>query len=365
MKRQGNLFARLVCYENLFRAFQLALRGKKNRPDCADFAFHQERYLFKLQSELEEKRYRPGGYHTFYVYEKKKRLISATSFYDRVVHHALCNVLTPIFEPAFVYDSYANRINKGTHRAVDRCSRFAQQYRYVLKCDIRKYFPTIDHQILKNLLRKKIKDADVLWLADLIIDRSNEQEYVAQYFHGDDLFTPLLRRRGLPIGNQTSQFFANVYLDPMDHFIKESLRCRAYVRYVDDFLLFADDKETLWDWGRRIQCFLISLRLGIHPYKFNVFPLRDGISFLGYRVFPSHRLLPKENILRFRKRLRKKSLLYADGLIELEDIRHSISGWLGHANHANSFRARKCLLQEAAFIRVPAPVRGACAVMME
>src|SRR5262249_13122098 len=173
------------------------------------------------------------------------RLISAAPYRDRVVHPALCNVLEPIFERSFVFDSYACRAGKGTHAAVRRCQEYARRFRYVLKGDIRKYFPSIDHQILKERIARKIKDRDVHWLVDLLIGASNAQEPSAAWFPADDLLTPLERRGALPIGNQTSQFFANAYLDPLDHYLKDRLGVGGYVRYCDDFLVFSDDKGEL------------------------------------------------------------------------------------------------------------------------
>ena len=175
---------------------------------------------------------------------------------------------------------------------MDRCQQFARRHRYVLKADVRKFFPSIDHEILKGLIARKIKDPHVLELVTLIIDHSNPQQPVLMWFPGDDLFTPTERRRGLPLGNQTSQFFANVYLDPLDHFVTDRLGL-SYVRYVDDFLVFADDKRRLRSVRDQVSGFLEQFRLRIHPDKSVVFPTRDGIRFLGYRVFPTHRLLAR------------------------------------------------------------------------
>ena len=244
MKRQGNLWDGMISFENLLHAAQAAARGKRFKPGVARFVFDLERQLLRLHEELAGKTYRPGPYRTFTIYEGKTRQISAAPFRDRVVHHALTGVLEPIFERSFIFDSYACRKGKGTHAAVDRCQRFARRYRYVLKADVRKFFPSIDHRVLEGAIARKIKDPDVLWLVGRIIDHSNPQDPVLMWFPGDDLFTPTERRRGLPLGNQTSQFFANVYLDPLDHFITDRLGL-SYVRYVDDFLVFADDKRRL------------------------------------------------------------------------------------------------------------------------
>ncbi|MDG2224106.1 MAG: reverse transcriptase/maturase family protein [Rubripirellula sp.] len=234
MKRHGNLWPTLTSFEHLLRSSEKAKRGKRFRSAVARYEFNLERELFALQAALRQKTYRPGYYRSFYIYEPKKRQISAAPYRDRIVHHALTGILEPIFEPAFIFDSYACRKGKGTHSAVDRCQHFARQFRYVFKADIRKFFPSMDHDILKEQVARKIKDPDVLWLMGLIIDGSNPQEEVQHYFPGDDLFTPGERKRGIPIGNQTSQFFANVYLDPLDHFVKEQLRFKGHVLLESD-----------------------------------------------------------------------------------------------------------------------------------
>jgi retron-type reverse transcriptase len=320
MKRHGHLWEQVISFEALLRAAETARRGKRFRPAVAAFHFDQERALWKLHEELATKTYRPGTYRSFFIHEPKKRQISAAPYRDRVVHHALVNVLEPIYEQTFIADSYACRKGKGTHAAVDRCQQFARRFRYVLKADIQKFFPSLDHEILKSLAARKIKDPDLLLLIGQIIDGSNPQEEVVNYFPGDDLFTPGERRRGIPIGNQTSQFFANVYLDPLDHFVKDRLGIKGYVRYVDDFLVFSNDKSHLADVREQIRDGLVGLRLRLHPKKCVTFPVKDGIRFLGYRVFPTHRLLPKENVRRFRRRVRGMQADYAAGQVSFAEI---------------------------------------------
>lgn len=261
------MYQALTSWGNLQLAYHKAAKGKRGQPNVAAFEHHLEENLWQLQDELRQKTYRPGRYTNFTIYEPKRRLISAAPFRDRVAHHALCNLIEPIFERSFISDSYANRVGKGTHRALDRCQQFARRYRYVLSCDIRQFFPSVDHAILQSILAPKIDDPDVLWLIDQILVGGGgvlSEQYTMVYFAGDDLLASQ-RPRGLPIGNLTSQFWANCYLNPFDHFIKQELRCKGYVRYVDDFLLFADDKATLWGWLEAIQERLISLRLTIHP----------------------------------------------------------------------------------------------------
>jgi retron-type reverse transcriptase len=199
-----------------------------------------------------------------------------------------------------------------------------------------------------------VKDPDVLWLADRLIDRSNAQEEMLALFPGDDLFTPLERRHGLPIGNQTSQFFANVYLDPLDHFLKDHLRVGGYLRYVDDFVAFADDKEELAEARRQVEVLLRSLRLRLHPDKNAIFPTRQGIRFLGFRVWRSHLGLVKENVVRFRRRLRRLQEEYALHQIRLDDARRRIVSWIGHAAQADTYRLRQRLFAEHPFRRAAA-----------
>ena len=351
MKRQGNLWGRLTSFTNLIRAAEKASRGKRGQASVARFHFDLERELCRLQDELRSKTYIPSGYRTFRIYEPKARLISAAPYRDRVVHHALCRVLEPIFEPAFIFDSYACRTGKGTHAAVERLISFARRNRYVLKGDISKYFPSIDHAILKALVARKVKDPDVLWLVDLIIDHSNPQEPALRWFAGDDLLAPLGRRRGLPIGNQTSQFLANVYLNPFDHFVKEGLRAQHYIRYVDDFILLSDDKGLLAEARDRCREYLESLRLRLHPHKSVISRSQDGVRFLGYRVFPDHRLLARENITRMRRRLRRYQAAFAQGELSAAEVRRRLVGWIGHAQHARTFRLRERLFGETRFVR--------------
>ena len=236
--RARDLFEAVSSFSALHAAALRAARGKRSKPGAAAFLANLEKELLRLERELRSGRYRPGRYKRIEVFDPKHRIVSAAPFRDRVVHHALCAVCEPIFERGFIFDSYANRTGKGTHRAVARYEAFRDRFRYVLRCDVYRYFPAIDHELLKTDLRRRIACPRTLELADRIIDASNPQEPVHLYYPGDDLFTPFERRRGLPIGNLTSQFFANLYLDRMDHFCKQVLRARGYLRYVDDFAMF-------------------------------------------------------------------------------------------------------------------------------
>lgn len=199
-----------------------------------------------------------------------------------VVHHALCSVVEPIFEAGFIDNTFANRTGKGTHRAIAAYEHYRDRHAHVLRCDIYRFFPSIDHGILKSEFRRRVGCAQTLWLMDTIVDGSNTQEPVALHFPGDDLLSPLERRRGLPIGNLTSQFSANLYLDRFDHWVTEVLRA-PYVRYVDEFALFHDDPAVLHAWRARIDGYLCGRRLKLHPRKTVVLPTAEPVPFLRQR----------------------------------------------------------------------------------
>jgi retron-type reverse transcriptase len=346
MKRISNLWPQVTSWENLLASAHAAARGKRPRPDVARFLHELESNLCALQRELEEGTYRPGAYRTFWIHDPKSRQISAAPFRDRVVHHALTRVLEAVFEPRFMDFSFASRKGFGQHRALKKARNACQRYRYVLKCDIRKYFPSIDHAILKDLIRRAIKCRRTLELVDRIIDGSNEQEEVIQYFPGDSLFTPFERRRGLPIGNQTSQFFANVYLNPLDHFALRELRPALYLRYVDDFVLFGDDKRELGSMADRIREFLNTLRLSPHERKFHIYCCAGGVTLLGWRLLPHQARLARPNVLRMRRRLKKMAALYHAGLLRLDEVQGRVRAWLGHAAFGDTWRLRQNLFAQ-------------------
>jgi retron-type reverse transcriptase len=330
MKRHGNLWPHIITFENLLAAARQAQQGKRYRINVLAFNSNLEEELLTIQQELREQRYAPGAYRTFEIREPKRRLISAAPYRDRVVHHALCNVIMPIFDRTLIHDTYANRIGYGTHRALRRFTGFARSSRYILQCDIRRYFPSIDHGILKALIRRKIKCPETLWLIDTIIDASNPQEVVLDYFPGDTLLTPLERRRGLPIGNLTSQFFANVYLNGFDHFVKEDLKCQRYLRYVDDFALFSDDRGYLAAARSRIAAYLDPLRIRLHPIKSQLFETRYGANFVGFRVLPDRIRVRNDNLRRARKRHKILQRGYRDGTASLKAIVQRLRCWEAH-----------------------------------
>jgi RNA-directed DNA polymerase len=346
---EGLLFERLASFRNLHGAAMKARRGKRFTDGTARFHLNLAKNLVRLRDELRSGAYRPGPYRTFTIYEPTKRFISAAPYRDRVVHHALCNVIEPIFERSFIYDTYANRKGKGTHRALDRCTYYARRHRYVLQGDIRKFFPSIDHEILLGRLARRISDGEVMKLAKLILDHSNPQPAADYYFPGDDLFTPFERRKGLPIGNLTSQFWANVYLDPFDHFMKDELGAPGYVRYVDDFLVFGDEKKLLWEWLREAEEELVKLRLRLNESKTRIYPVDESIPFLGFRVFPTHRRLLPGAVRRARRRLKRLEQAWGEGRISMDEIKSSVGAWVAHAEHGDTWGLRRRLFAGAAF----------------
>lgn len=351
MKRHGNLWPQITDFSNLLSAAKKAQQGKRYRDNVLLFNHNLEPELIKIQNDLLSRNYKPGDYKTFQIVEPKKRMISAAPYRDRVVHHALCNVIAPVFERTFTRDSFANREGYGTHRALRRFVSFARSQAYVLQCDISKYFASIDHEILKTIIRRKIKCRETLWLIDTIIDASNQQEWVNHFFPGDDLFTPIERRRGLPIGNLTSQFFANVYLNSLDHFVKEQIKAENYVRYVDDFALFSSDRIFLSEARPAIEEYLAGLRLKIHPVKSQLFETRTGASFLGFRVLPGQMRVKSENLRRARRRLKRLQVQFAAGEISLAKLSECIKSWIAHLEHGNTWHLRDEIFARLAFVR--------------
>lgn len=269
MRRSGNIFNEFCSFSNLLLAYKKAKKGCRKNHETARFGFHFEKELLALANELKDSSYQPGNFRYFMVNDPKKRTIAVAPFRDRVVHHALVNILEPVYEPCFIYDSYATRKNKGTHAAILRAQAFLAKNRWFLKMDIEKYFDSIDHHILKTLLQRKIKDSKFLEILFRIIENGGD--------YG----------KGLPIGNLTSQFLANVYLNGFDHFVKDHSAIRHYIRYMDDFVVFTDDKIFLKTIKSTIEGYLqakLKLRLKVKSTVLN--HRQHGLSFVGARIYP-------------------------------------------------------------------------------
>jgi len=343
VRRVDGLFEHFANFSALHAAATRAVAGKRKKPGAAAFFANLEPGLLRLEQELRDQSYRTGRYLEILVRDPKRRVVSAAPFRDRVVHHALHSVVGPIFEQGFIADSYANRLGKGTHRAVARYEYYRNRFRNVLRADVYRYFPSIDHAVLKADLRRRIACPKTLWLCDTIIDGSNAQEEVLLHFAGDDLFTPLERRRGLPLGNLTSQFFANVYLDGLDHFCKEVLRA-PYLRYVDDFALFSNCAVELDVWRKQIADYLQQRRLLLHPRKTYVVPTATPSQFLGFvTLADGRRRLPDANVSRFATRLRALRDGWRAGRLADHEVRQRVSAWVAHARHANTVQLRHTL----------------------
>ena len=343
------LWDKLTSFGNLYTAAKAAQRGKRFKPAVARFHYDLASSLLALQEDLLSGKYQPGPYHTFTIYEPARRYISAAPYRDRVVHHALCQAIEPLFEKSFIFDSYANRVDKGTHRALDRCQHYCRQCKYVFQGDIRLFFPSIDHEILRERLARRIYDPQVMELARLIVERSNPQPAALAYFTGDDLFSPYLRRRGLPIGNLTSQFWANVYLDSFDHHFRDELGVAGYIRYVDDFLVFGNDKDELREWREEAARRLELSRLVLNQRKCRIYPVGEGVPFLGFRVYANYRRLLPRAVRRARRRLRRLEEEYQAGRAEMGDVRRSVEAWVAHAAHGDTTGLRRVLFRDAAF----------------
>lgn len=349
-KRFNNLFPQIASFENLFAAWEAAQRGKRRRPDVAAFERHLEPNLLQLERELLAGRYQPGRYRSFYIREPKRRKISAAPFRDRVVHHALVRVIEPIFEARFSNASYACRRKKGTHRAADQAQILLRRHKYLLKADIAQFFPSIDHAILSSLLERHLACKPTLALCQRIMasgDGILANEYTLRLFPGDDLLAAL-RPRGLPIGNLTSQFWANVYLNPIDTLLQRELRL-PHVRYCDDMLVFADDKPTLHQALALLHEHTAQLRLTLHPVKTRLYAADEGVEFVGYRLFRDHRRLRRSGVQRFVRRLRRQQRGYRAGHLAAASIQASLRSWIAHAKHADTYRLRSRLLRTHPF----------------
>ncbi len=346
MKTYKHLFPLITDFENLHRSFKKAARGKRKCPDVAAFEYDLEANLLALQDDLLAETYTPGPYYNFHIFDPKPRLISAAPFRDRVLHHALCQVIEPLFERRFIYDTYACRVGKGTHAALNRCTEYSRRYPYVLKCDIEHFFPRIDLELLYGQLALLLACPATLRLCRKILDGGagiHRQEFDPIYQPGDDLWAGQ-RLTGLPIGNLTSQFWANVYLNPLDQFIKRELKCPAYIRYVDDLLLFSDHKPQLHAWRAEIIHYMSGLRLRLHENQAAVFPVDAGIPFLGWRVYPDHRRLRRRNGVAFQRRFSALRREFAAGRITFDQMQAFIQSWIAHAAHGDTWGLRRSLL---------------------
>jgi len=334
MKRYGNLFEEVVSFDNLVVAAKRAFRGKKDKARVAQFYFDMENELLRIREELRNRTYQPQPLWIFQIREPKLRVIGASDFRDRVVHHAVCNIIEPILERGYAHHSYACRIGKGTHSAVRQAQIYSRKNRYYLKCDIRHYFGSIDRNILKEILVSKFKDPDLIWLLNTIIDSAQSDQ----------------PGKGIPIGSLTSQHFANLYLDRLDHYIKESLRVKSYLRYMDDFILFCDEKPDLHSLHNSIMNFLHDeLELELKDKATTLAPVREGLPFLGFRIFPNLIRLKQENKRRALNTLKSRTRAFEAGEISEAEYSRSLMSITEHLKIANTYNLRKDVFDRMSF----------------
>lgn len=331
----ADLYSSLCSYQNLYLAYRKARTGKTQKDYVLDFEKDLTENLQELRTELLLHSYHPQPLQTFIIHDPKTRKISKSAFRDRIVHHTLCNIIEPIFEKKFIFDSYANRRGKGTFKAIERFDAFNRQVSknytrpaFVLKADIKKYFENVDLNILQSIIRRKVKDEKVLWLIKIILSN-----YLSHKIG-----------KGMPLGNLTSQFFANVYLNELDQFVKHKLNVKYYVRYVDDFVILHASPKQLRDYKVKIEKFLTEkLELRFHPDKSKIMSTNNGVEFLGMRIFLRHKLLKKKNLRKFERKLKTYSLSYDDGDTNYDQIYDFVEGWCAYAKNADTYQLRQRL----------------------
>lgn len=334
MKTYDNIFEKIISPENIFAAWDKFKKGKRKKLDVMEFEQNLESNIFELHRNLRDRTYRHGPYTSFYIYDPKRRHIHKAAVRDRVLHHAVFSVLNPIFEPTFISHSFSCRTSKGNHKGMRALhamlrsvSRNERKTCFALKCDVRKFFDSIDHAILRAQLKRVIRDADTMWLLDTIIE---------SFVSG---FGNLFGCKGLPIGNLTSQLFANIYLSEFDQFVKHNLKVRHYVRYTDDFVIVSEDMRYLQKLIPNITGFLKErLALKLHPSKITIRPYRHGIDFLGYTLLPYHRLVRTKTRRRIFRKLQERMDAYSAGRVEEKTLRGTVISYLGVLFHANAFR---------------------------
>ncbi|MBU1245453.1 MAG: reverse transcriptase/maturase family protein [Nanoarchaeota archaeon] len=347
MKTYTNLYSKLTSKKNLYSAWRKARKGKTNKDYVKNFEENLIDNISLLKTELLLHSYRPKPLKNFIVRDPKTRKISKSDFRDRIVHHALVNVIEPIFEKVFIYDSYANRKGKGNLVALERLDYFKRKVSrngktkgwfdnnqvkgYCLKADIKHYFEEVNHKILLRVIKKKIKCNKTIWLVKQILNNNITKG----------------NSKGMPLGNLTSQFFANVYLNELDYFVKHRLRAKYYVRYVDDFVILHPFRTQLIGWKEEINDFLKNeLKIELHFDKSRIIPLSKPISFVGFRVFYYYKLLKRFNQKNIQRRLGKYCVLFSENKINYDKIYDSLQGSFAYMERANTHRLKKKLLKQ-------------------
>lgn len=351
MKRFGNLYEKIIDKDNLREAHRLARKGKTRKKAVRYVDEHLDECVDELYDILKDHVYRVSNYRIKTVYEPKERMIYILPYYpDCIIQHAIMNVLKKIWDNRFFCHSYACRNGKGQHRASQLCMKYTKKYKYVLKCDVSKFFYSIPHEKLKQIIRRKIKCQETLVLLDRFIDSTNcpirltsfmllfiaRDDNISYWFlHGAIKALNRLSEKGMPIGNYLSQWLANLYLNELDTYIKHELKIKPYLRYCDDFLLFANDKDSL-NCAKRLIREFVRNKLQLRLSKENLFPVTRGIDFLGYRHFPDGYILVRKSTAKRQRKMikaiwhqmRRNLLTRKQALARITSIR----GWMKWAN---------------------------------
>lgn len=341
-KTHKNLYDPALTFSKLLAAHRSGRKGKRLTAEVINFEMDLEGNILSLARSLKNGTYTPKPYREFTIYEPKKRLIKAAPYSDRVVHQwYVNNFIKPVFGPAFIYDSYACIEEKGMHRAAYRVQEFLKRAErkwerpYILKADVKSYFFSIDHDILYNIVAAKIADPKVLWLTKTILDTTESP--------------------GIPVGSYTSQWFANLYLHQLDMFIKHQLRVKMYVRYMDDFVLVLPDKETARQVLGQIRTFLRdNLRLQLNS-KTQIFPVKNGVNFCGYKTWSTHMKVRDASIRRMKRKLRKFKIKLHNGEMTGEEFARVLNSWLGYVKKADSYHLVHKILRQFDYIYIEQP----------
>lgn len=338
-----DIYKDLCSFDELYESYLMAIKHKRTRDDVMNFSYELESNLLEIQNELMNKTYTVGPYHSFYVTEPKLRLVMAQQFRDRIVNWAIYRQLYPFYDKLFINDSYACRIGKGALKAADRLQYWLRAADrkpnrwYYLKFDISKYFYRVDHCVLMEILTHRIRDSDMLWLLDKIINSETRKFGLPSGISPENCTKEMwLSDVGMPIGNLSSQLFANVYLNELDQFIKHELKAKKYARYMDDGVILSDSKTQLAEYLKGISLFLSEkLHLNLNS-KTCIAPCDRGVEFVGYKIWATHRILKRQTARRMIRHAKNMRDLKLSGLVTDAHLRGYIASTKGTLQHCDS-----------------------------